>query len=146
MCALSRDVTDRKHREAEGAALRRVATLVTRAVAPAGVFDAVAREVGLQMRRDIERLERFERDGTVTVVAAWSRSGADRPAVGIRFSLSGTSVAALVAKRGSPARLGSFEGASEPIARETRRWACARRSGVRQAGSFRGSSDGRRDA
>ena len=87
MYAVGRDVTDRKRREAEEAALRRVATLVARAVAPAEVFDAVTREVGLQCDADIARLERFERDGTVTVVAAWSRSGRDRPAVGIRFAL-----------------------------------------------------------
>ena len=72
---VGRDVTDRKRREVEEAALRRVATLVARAVAPAEVFDAVAREVGLQCDADVARLERFERDGTVTVVAAWSRSG-----------------------------------------------------------------------
>ena len=86
---VGRDVTDRKRREVEEAALRRVATLVARAAAPGKVFDAVAREVGLQCDADIARLERFERDGTVTVVAAWSRSGADRPAVGIRFALTG---------------------------------------------------------
>ena len=84
---VARDVTDRKRREAEEAALRRVATLVARTVTPAEVFDAVAREVGLLCDADVARLERFERDGTVTVVAAWSRSGADRPAVGIRFAL-----------------------------------------------------------
>ena len=115
---VGRDVTDRKRREAEQAALRRVATLVARAVAPAEVFDAVAREVGLQCDADVARLERFERDGTVTVVAAWSRSGTDRPAVGVRFALDGTSIAALVAKTGRPARVDSFEGASGPIARE----------------------------
>jgi PAS domain S-box-containing protein len=118
MYGVARDVTDRKRREAEEAALRRVATLVARTAAPAEVFDAVAREVGLLCDADIARLERFERNGTVTVVAAWSRRGADRPAVGIRFALSGTSLAALVAKTGGPARVDSFEGAPEPIARE----------------------------
>ena len=102
----------------EQAALRRVATLVARGVAPAEIFDAVTREVGLQCDADLARMERFEPDGTVTVVAAWSRSGADRPAVGVRFALDGTSVAALVAKTGRPARVDSFEGAPEPIARE----------------------------
>src|SRR4029453_17037552 len=103
---VGRDVTDRKRREVEEAALRRVATLVARAVAPAEVFDAVTREVGLQCVPDIARLERFERDGTVTVVAAWSRSGTDRPAVGIRFPLSGTSIAAQGAQSGRAAPLG----------------------------------------
>jgi PAS domain S-box-containing protein len=117
---VGRDVTDRKRREAEQAALRRVTTLVARAVAPAEVFDAVAREVGLRCDADVARLERFERDGTVTVVAAWSRSGRDRPAVGVRFARTGTSVAALVANSGQPARLDSFQGASGPVARENR--------------------------
>ena len=55
-----------------------VATLAAGAVAPTQVFDAVTGEVGLQCDADVARLERFERDGTVTVVAAWSRSGRDR--------------------------------------------------------------------
>jgi signal transduction histidine kinase len=71
----------------KAAALRRVATLVARAVAPAEVFDAVAREVGLHCDAEIARLERFEPDGTVTVVAAWSRDAADRPAVAMRSSV-----------------------------------------------------------
>jgi signal transduction histidine kinase len=80
--------------------------------------DAVTREVGLQCDADLARLERFEPDGTFTVVAAWSRSGTDRPAVGNRFALDGTSIAALVSKTGRPARVDGFEGASGPIARE----------------------------
>ena len=72
---VARDVTDRKRREAEEAALRRVATLVARTAAPTEVFDAVAREVGLLCDADIARLERFERSGTVTVVAALESEG-----------------------------------------------------------------------
>ena len=115
---VGRDVTDRRRREAEQAALRRVATLVARAVAPAEVFDAVAREVGLQCDADLARLERFERDGTFTVVAAWSRGDTERPAVGNRFALEGTSIAALVSRTGRPARVDGFDGASGPIAGE----------------------------
>ena len=118
MYGVARDVTDRKRGEAEQAALRRVATLVARAVAPAEVFDAVTREVGLQCDADIARLERFEPDRTVTVVAAWSRSGTDRLAVGTRFALDETSIAALVSKTGRPGRVDGFEGSSGPIARE----------------------------
>jgi GAF domain-containing protein len=118
MHAVARDVTDRKRGEAEQAALRRVATLVARAVAPAEVFDAVTREVGLQCDADLARLERFEPDGGVPVVAAWSRSGTDRPAVDTRFALDGTSIAAPVSKTGRPARVDGFEGSCGPIARE----------------------------
>ena len=104
----------------EQAALRRVATLVARAGAPTEVFDAVAREVGLQCDADVARMERFEPDGTVTTIAAWSRTGEVQLAVGERFTLEGTSIAALVAKTDRPARVDSFEGASGPIARENR--------------------------
>jgi PAS domain S-box-containing protein len=118
MYGVARDVTERKRGEAEQAALRRVATLVARGVAPAEVFAAVTREVGLQCDADLARLERFESDGTATVIAAWRRSGTDRPAVGTRFALDGTSIAALVSRTGRPARVDGFEGSSGPIARE----------------------------
>jgi PAS domain S-box-containing protein len=117
---VARDVTDRKRSEGEQAALRRVATLVARAAAPAEVFGAVAREVGLQCDADVARIERLEPDGTVLAIAAWSRTGEVELAVGRRFSLEGTSIAALVAETGRPARVDSFEGASGPIAQEAR--------------------------
>jgi PAS domain S-box-containing protein len=114
--AVARDVTDRKRSEGEQAALRRVATLVARAVAPAEVFDAVTREAGLQCDADLASMDRFEGDGTVTAIAAWSRSGMDELAVGKRFTLEGTSIAAMVSESGRPARLDSYDGASGPLA------------------------------
>jgi PAS domain S-box-containing protein len=118
MYAVARDVTDRKRGEAEQAALRRVATLVARAVAPAVIFDAVTREVGLQCDADVARMERFEPDGTVLAIAAWSRTGEVRLAVDTRFDLEGDSIAAKVLETGRPARVDSYERASGPIARE----------------------------
>jgi signal transduction histidine kinase/HAMP domain-containing protein len=102
----------------EQAALRRVATLVAKEVATAEVFEAVAREVGLQCDADFARMERFEPGGGVTAVAAWSRSGEAHLAVGTRFALEGASIAARVHETGRPARVDSFEGATGPIARE----------------------------
>jgi signal transduction histidine kinase/CHASE3 domain sensor protein len=102
----------------EQAALRRVATLVAQEVATADVFEAVAREVGLQCDADFARMERFEADGAVTAVAAWSRSGEVHLAVDTRFVLEGASIAAQVHETGRPARVDSFEGATGPIARE----------------------------
>jgi signal transduction histidine kinase len=102
----------------EHSALRRVATLVAQAVPTAEVFEAVAREVGLQCDADVARMERFEPDGTVTALAAWNREGGVELAVGARFSLEGASIATQVLESGRPARVDSFIGASGPIARE----------------------------
>jgi signal transduction histidine kinase len=102
----------------EHAALRRIATLVAQAVPTAEVFEAVAREVGLQCDADVARMERFEPDGTVTALAAWSRTSGSELAVGARFSLEGASIATQVLESGRPARVDSFVGASGPIARE----------------------------
>jgi GAF domain-containing protein len=51
-------------------ALRRVATLVARRVAPEVVFHAVAEEAGEFLGADISALVRYESDETVTVMAA----------------------------------------------------------------------------
>jgi signal transduction histidine kinase/HAMP domain-containing protein/uncharacterized protein YoaH (UPF0181 family) len=104
----------------EQAALRRVATLVAHDVATAEVFEAVAREVGRQCDADFARMERFEPDGAITAIAAWSRSGEPHLAVDTRFALEGASIAAQVHETGRPARVDSFEGAAGPIAREAR--------------------------
>jgi signal transduction histidine kinase len=102
----------------EQAALRRVATLVAKAVPTAEVFEAVTREVGLQCDADLARMERFEPDRTVTAIAAWSRVGEAQLAVGRRFALEGESIAAQVLATRRPARVDTFVGASGPIARE----------------------------
>jgi signal transduction histidine kinase len=102
----------------EQAALRRVATLVAQGVPPNELFDAVTREVGQLYDADLARMERYEADGTVTAVAAWSRQHDARLAVGTRFALEGTSIASLVRETGRPARVDSFAGAEGAIARE----------------------------
>ena len=62
----------------EQAALRRVATLVAQGAPNAEVFRAVTREIGLRCAADLARLERFELDGTVSAVAAWTRAQGER--------------------------------------------------------------------
>ena len=104
----------------EQAALRRVATLVARAVSPSEVFAAVTREVGMLCRADMARMERYEADGTVTGVAGWGRLG-DELAVGTQFTLEGVSIAAQVQQTGGPVRVHSFARASGPIAREAQK-------------------------
>ena len=55
---------------ADQAALRRVATLVARAVPPEDVFAAVVQEIGRLLPVDFADLGRCEPDGTITFVAA----------------------------------------------------------------------------
>jgi signal transduction histidine kinase len=105
----------------EQAALRRVATLVAQAVPISELFEAVTREVGLQCNADLARMERFEADHTVNALAAWSTSGGAQLAVGERFALDGTSIAAHVYATGAPSRVDTFVGAPGPIAEEARR-------------------------
>ncbi|WP_328523038.1 sensor histidine kinase [Kribbella sp. NBC_00359] len=100
-------------------ALRRIATLVAESDAPKVVFEAVTREVGLLFGADLARMERYEADGTVIGVAAWSRVPVQLT-VGTRFNLDGLSVARDVGRTGEPVRLDSFEGATGEIAGEAR--------------------------
>ena len=103
----------------EQSALRRVATLVAQAVSASAIFEAVTREVGLLSGAGLARMERYEADGTVTGVAAWSRVP-DQLIVGTRFDLEGLSVARDVRQTGGPVRLDSFADATGGIAREAR--------------------------
>ena len=103
----------------EQSALRRVATLVAQSVPPSAVFEAVTREVGLLSGADLARMERYDDDGTVTGVAAWSR-GHGQLVVGTQFDLAGLSIARDVRRTGGPVRLESFAGATGGIAQEAR--------------------------
>lgn len=85
------------------AALRRVATLVARAAPAPEVFAAVTEEVGGLLPIERASMGRLESDGTVTILAAWSRDG-QAMAVGGRFSLDPGDVGAAVVARGRPAR------------------------------------------
>jgi PAS domain S-box-containing protein len=106
--AAARDVTDARRAGQEQAALRRVATLVAKRVAPAELFDAVVTEMHLLLGAENTRLLRYEPDHTVTVVAARSEAGGNAP--GTRYSLEGESVSATVWRTGRPARLDHFGG------------------------------------
>jgi signal transduction histidine kinase len=103
----------------EQSALRRVATLVAQAGPPLVVFEAVTREVGLLCDADLARMERYEEDGSVTGVAAWSRVPVEL-AVGTRIELDGLSIARGVRQTGGPVRVDSFGEDSGAIAREAR--------------------------
>jgi signal transduction histidine kinase len=62
----------RRHAEQQ-AALRRVATLVARDVPPEELLDSVAREVAGVLAADTTGLLRYEPDGELTLLAAWTR-------------------------------------------------------------------------
>ena len=108
---------DQRRREAEAsrdelrvladqqAALRRIATLVARAVPPSEVFSAVAEELARCLGVQHSALLRYEADGAAIVLAARDEPGSAKMRVGKRFSFQGRSVAAMVVRTGRPARL-----------------------------------------
>jgi signal transduction histidine kinase len=111
----------------EQAALRRVATLVARGSPPDEVFAAVTAEVGELVPVDYAALGRYESEGALTYVAAWSRTGHPFPPVGTRVFLGGENVSTMVFETGRPARIDRYAEASGPLALATRQ------EGVRSA-------------
>jgi signal transduction histidine kinase len=83
------------------------------------VFAAVVDEVGRLLPVDFADLGRCEPDGTVTFLAAWSKTRAVFP-VGTRVKLGGTNATTLVAQTGRPARIENYADASGPIGAPTR--------------------------
>jgi PAS domain S-box-containing protein len=130
--ALGRDVTDRRHADAElreahqmveasrdelarlaeeQAALRRVATLVAHGTSPEELFTAVVLEVGRVFPAEHATLCRYEPDATMTTVAI-SKGLADSFPVGSRWPLG--NVSAVVFETGRPARIDSYADLSDP--------------------------------
>jgi signal transduction histidine kinase len=114
-----RDVTERRAAQDElrvlaeqQAALRRVATLVARGVAPSEVFSAVATELARCLGVHYSALWRYQSDGTATLLAALNEDpGLTKMPVGARISLEGDSISAMVLSTGRAARIDSFESA-----------------------------------
>lgn len=106
------------HRVAEEqAALRRVATLVARAVSPHEVFDTVATELGRILGADFVVIIRFEPDRMETVVGSWKSEKSPQPAppVGSCWSLAGRSLEAVVERTSRPARMTGYDRATSGI-------------------------------
>jgi signal transduction histidine kinase len=101
----------------EQAALRRVATLVARAVSPQQVFEAVAAELGRILTARFIVISRFEPDRMETVVGSWKdeRNPEPAPIVGSRWSLEGRSLESAVARTGRPARMTEYQRATSGI-------------------------------
>src|SRR5919107_2671050 len=88
----------------EQAALRRVATLVARAAPPPAVFAAVAEEIGRLIPTDAALVNRYNHDGTHTVMGTWSSTGHPL-ALGERTAVGGRNVTTLVFETGRPSRV-----------------------------------------
>jgi signal transduction histidine kinase len=101
-------------------ALRRVATLVARAVKPSEVFAAVAEELVRCMRVDTAQVLRYEPDGSALVVGSHSQRGVNLIPVGERLTLEGDNVAAMVLRTRRTARMDRYEGAAGSLAARIR--------------------------
>jgi signal transduction histidine kinase len=110
------------------AALRRVATLAARGMAPEGVFGAVVEEVGKLLPVEYAQMGRYEPDNAIRFVATWGRDGPVFP-VGTRVTLGGNNLATTVLQTRRPARLDSLNEGSGPLAVALRekgvRWSIA---------------------
>src|SRR5258707_963054 len=92
----------------EQAALRRVATLVARGVAPEEVFAAVPEEVGRLLGTPRAALARYESDDTVTVLATWAAEGEHDGGHSMAphsWPLDGGDAASTVLRTGRPVRI-----------------------------------------
>ena len=83
----------------EQAALRRVATLVAGGVPPEEVYAGVAAEAGQLLGADLTAVGRYEPDEVLTVLGAWSSTGAAMPFnVGNRVRLGGQNMATHISR------------------------------------------------
>jgi signal transduction histidine kinase len=123
----------------EQAALRRVATLVARGVAPDRVFAAVAEEVGWLFAAENTAVTRYEADHAIEIVGSWSRTGDDLASTARRQGgLGGQNVTTLVFETGRPARIDRYPADDSSVLT-----AKARRVGARSAVGAPISVDGR---
>ena len=115
--AVGRDITERRRSEREQAALQRIATLVAQEAPQAGVFGAIAEEIGGLLGTEEVRMLRFDSDGSAVVVG-----GAGTPdafPLGSHLQLEGDSVASRVLRTRRPARLDDYRAAG-PLAETAR--------------------------
>ena len=113
-----------------------MAVLVARAAPPGEVFTAVTEEAGRLLGAGHATMSRYDPDGAVSVVAAWSSTGAAIPG-GTRMSLGGRNVHTLVFETGRAARLDDYAGVSGAAAE------VAREFGIRTAVAAPISVEGR---
>jgi signal transduction histidine kinase len=102
------------------AALRRVATLVARGVAPAEVYPAAAIELSRALGVDNVALLQYGPDDATVVVDSRDEHGKTILPKGERLSLEGDNIAALVQRHGQAARMDRYAGATGPMAERVR--------------------------
>jgi signal transduction histidine kinase len=103
----------------EQAALRRVATLVARPAPPGEVLTAVTGEAGRLLHADHAGMGRYAPDGTMTVVAAWDRTGAALP-VGFESKLGRQDLQTTIFRTGRASRADLDAGAPDQAAQVIR--------------------------
>jgi PAS domain S-box-containing protein len=102
---------------AEQAALRRVAMLVATGASTTEVFEAVTTEMRKLLRIEGAVLQRFQADGTATIIAISDPKhiiAADDP-LGARVSTEGTSLVSRVRRVGGPVLAGSYDGTGQYV-------------------------------
>jgi signal transduction histidine kinase/uncharacterized protein YoaH (UPF0181 family) len=123
-------------REAQGladqqAALRRVATLVARGIAPEETFRVVAAEVGQVLDVEATFLSCYDAGGVATIVGAWARAGdLERRFLGAHIELGGRNVHTLIFETNRPARIDDCAETFGPAARVAPWLAIRSRAGV----------------
>src|SRR4051812_13933345 len=100
----------------EQAALRRVATLVARAVPPNELFAAVAKQVGCLLRAEFAGMVRYEHDGTVTPVAVWAAASDSDAASPLALLTGAGELAVTIPKTRRPARIDNYDAVPGDIA------------------------------
>jgi signal transduction histidine kinase len=113
----------------EQAALRRVATLVARAASPADVLTAVTEEAGRLLRADFATMNRYDPDGTISVIAAPTNADAALP-VGATARLGGRNLQTMIFQTRRPARIDDYASASGPLAEAAREFGLRAAVGV----------------
>jgi hypothetical protein len=114
--------TEYRRLVAEQAALRRLAVLVARGVAPSEVFDAVTNEMCRCVGGEAAGLYRYETSGEITLVAgAYHRAAAPvQWPVGTRTPIASNTLASTVLRTRGPARMDSYENVTGVLATQVR--------------------------
>jgi signal transduction histidine kinase len=97
----------------EQAALRRVATLVAQGASPDELFSAVAKEVAGVIDAPVVGINRYEADGTYTIVG---NAGESRLWIGTRWPVGTRDLTGMILATGSPSRQDDFIGIQGTLA------------------------------